>query len=271
MASFRTHYDNLKIPRDATRLEIRQAYKKLCQKYHPDKNRNDPDATRKLTIINQAYVALMNSGTRRKHDAWIAIQEGRFQKIPVDDTPVSGPYSDPDEVLAEIRRYQKRNRRQQTEARSAQPGRSSEASKPHVKPSKSKPKKDFAESAGGDTPVTTRAGKQNHRVDRIDTRALRRVRRRSAWTTFRYWGARLWQRGGMHQLRYPLIVILAVALLLLTTDSGQDSSLPPAPADMNQVREDVMEYILLEEVDSLVEKNAEEEPKEPSWLEENIF
>ena len=38
MAKIRTHYDNLKVARDAPIEVIRAAYKSLCMKYHPDLN-----------------------------------------------------------------------------------------------------------------------------------------------------------------------------------------------------------------------------------------
>ncbi|CAG9175599.1 J domain-containing protein [Cupriavidus pinatubonensis] len=70
-----THYDNLKISRDAPPEVIRAAYKALSQKHHPDRNHDSPESHRVMTIINTAYEVLMNPAKRAQHDAWILSQE----------------------------------------------------------------------------------------------------------------------------------------------------------------------------------------------------
>lgn len=70
-----THYDNLKVSRDAPPEVIKAAYKVLSQKHHPDRNNGSPDAVRRMTIINAAYEALMDPERRTQHDAWISAQE----------------------------------------------------------------------------------------------------------------------------------------------------------------------------------------------------
>jgi curved DNA-binding protein CbpA len=67
----RTHYDNLKVARDAPAEVIRAAYKSLSQKYHPDRNSGDPKASRTMAIINAAYRVLSDPDLRKKHDDWI--------------------------------------------------------------------------------------------------------------------------------------------------------------------------------------------------------
>jgi curved DNA-binding protein CbpA len=67
----RTHYDNLKVARDAPPEVIRAAYKSLSQKYHPDRNPRDPKASRTMAIINAAYRVLSDPDLRKKHDEWI--------------------------------------------------------------------------------------------------------------------------------------------------------------------------------------------------------
>ncbi|MDO4696374.1 MAG: J domain-containing protein [Neisseria sp.] len=70
-----THYDNLKVPPDATDEDIRTAYRRLCRQYHPDCKPATPDAERIIRLINQAYAVLSNPESRRAHDKWIAEQQ----------------------------------------------------------------------------------------------------------------------------------------------------------------------------------------------------
>ncbi len=75
MARVHTHYDNLKVARDAPPEVIRAAYKTLSQKHHPDRNGNSADAMRIIQIINAAYEVLSDPARRRDHDDWIARAE----------------------------------------------------------------------------------------------------------------------------------------------------------------------------------------------------
>lgn len=85
MNPVRTHYDNLKVARDAPPEVVRAAYKSLSQKYHPDRNPgNSDEAGRIMTIINASYAVLSDPDKRRLHDAWIAESE----KPPINETPV---------------------------------------------------------------------------------------------------------------------------------------------------------------------------------------
>lgn len=69
-----THYDNLKVMRDAPVEDIKLAYRKLAQKYHPDRNPG-ADSVRIMTTINQAWAVLSDPERRAKHDRWIADRE----------------------------------------------------------------------------------------------------------------------------------------------------------------------------------------------------
>jgi DnaJ-class molecular chaperone len=75
MARIHTHYDNLKVARNAPPEVIRAAYKTLSQKYHPDRNPGNADAVRIIKIINNAYEVLSDPVKRREHDEWIARAE----------------------------------------------------------------------------------------------------------------------------------------------------------------------------------------------------
>lgn len=80
MARIHTHYDNLKVARNAPPEVIRAAYKTLSQKYHPDRNPNKPDAMRIIKIINSAYEVLSDPVKRKEHDDWIAGEEAKAEK-----------------------------------------------------------------------------------------------------------------------------------------------------------------------------------------------
>lgn len=79
MARFRTHYDNLKVSRNAPAIIIKAAYKKLSQNYHPDKFPGDQgQAHQIMKAINKAYVVLSDPIKRAAHDRWIEKNEREF-------------------------------------------------------------------------------------------------------------------------------------------------------------------------------------------------
>ena len=79
MQKLRTHYDNLKVARDAPDIVIRAAYRSLCQQYHPDKNPGDARSAKITQLINDSYAVLMDPDRRRQHDEWIAAAERKAE------------------------------------------------------------------------------------------------------------------------------------------------------------------------------------------------
>ena len=53
-------YRVLGVSRDATKEEIKKAYRKKAKEYHPDLHPNDPHAAEKMNEINEAYDMLNN-------------------------------------------------------------------------------------------------------------------------------------------------------------------------------------------------------------------
>lgn len=49
------YYDILGVPRNASGKDIKKAYYQLAKKYHPDTNKNDPNAQRKFQEVSEAY------------------------------------------------------------------------------------------------------------------------------------------------------------------------------------------------------------------------
>ncbi len=75
MAQIHTHYDNLKVARNAPPEVIRAAYKTLSQKFHPDRNPGNAEAARIMAIINASYDVLSDPDKRQEHDLWLEQQE----------------------------------------------------------------------------------------------------------------------------------------------------------------------------------------------------
>ena len=64
---FKDYYKILGVPKSATADDIKKAYRKLAQKYHPDKNPGNPDAEAKFKDINEAYEVLGDVDNRKKY------------------------------------------------------------------------------------------------------------------------------------------------------------------------------------------------------------
>lgn len=56
---------------DAPIEVIQAAYRTLAKKYHPDRNKDNPEAARIMQIINTAFEVLSDPVRREEHDAWI--------------------------------------------------------------------------------------------------------------------------------------------------------------------------------------------------------
>lgn len=62
------YYQILGVSRNASEKEIKQAYRRLARKHHPDVNPGDKSAEAKFKEINGAYEVLSNPEKRKKYD-----------------------------------------------------------------------------------------------------------------------------------------------------------------------------------------------------------
>ncbi|MEA5050703.1 MAG: molecular chaperone DnaJ [Oscillospiraceae bacterium] len=68
MAEKRDYYEVLGVDRNATDDQIKSAFRKMAKKYHPDLNPDDPNATKKMQEVNEAYEVLSDKQKRAKYD-----------------------------------------------------------------------------------------------------------------------------------------------------------------------------------------------------------
>jgi DnaJ-class molecular chaperone len=65
---FRDYYATLGVSKSASEKEIKQAYRKLARKHHPDVNPGDKAAEQRFKEINEAYEVLGDAEKRKKYD-----------------------------------------------------------------------------------------------------------------------------------------------------------------------------------------------------------
>ncbi len=64
-------YTTLGVPRNATALQIKKAYRSLALLHHPDKNPGSERASANLRLLNEAYETLSNAPKRYEYDMWL--------------------------------------------------------------------------------------------------------------------------------------------------------------------------------------------------------
>jgi len=73
----RDPYEVLGVPRSANASAIKNAYRRLAKKMHPDANKNDPKTAARFAELNQAYEILGDEAKRRAFDAGEIDAEGK--------------------------------------------------------------------------------------------------------------------------------------------------------------------------------------------------
>jgi len=85
-AKTKDYYAIIGVKKDATNSEITKAYRKLCLKYHPDRQDNEEAkelANKKMLDINEAYGVLKDADKRKKYD--MGGVEGANMDFPTSD------------------------------------------------------------------------------------------------------------------------------------------------------------------------------------------
>src|SRR4051794_21715495 len=62
------YYKVLGVAKNASASEIKKAYRKLAQEFHPDRNRGDKDAEERFKEISAAYDVLGDEEKRKSYD-----------------------------------------------------------------------------------------------------------------------------------------------------------------------------------------------------------
>jgi molecular chaperone DnaJ len=70
MMAKKDYYKLLDLPRDASEVDIKKAYRRLAMKFHPDRNPDDPQAEHNFKECKEAYEVLTDAHKRSLYDQY---------------------------------------------------------------------------------------------------------------------------------------------------------------------------------------------------------
>ena len=91
-------YELLGVARTASKEEIKKAYRKLARRYHPDVNKQNPDAAKRFREIQEAYSVLSDAKKRRQYDQFGTVDDAM-------PPPRQGRTRGPDGAGADFRHF----------------------------------------------------------------------------------------------------------------------------------------------------------------------
>ena len=90
---FKDYYKTLGVAKTATEKEIKQAFRKLARKLHPDVNPGDKTAESRFKEVNEAYEVLGDPSSRKKYDELGANWRMYEQAGPQGANPFAGGFN----------------------------------------------------------------------------------------------------------------------------------------------------------------------------------
>ncbi|ESN98977.1 hypothetical protein HELRODRAFT_185044 [Helobdella robusta] len=103
----RDYYEVLGVNKSSTQKDIKKAYYQLAKKFHPDMNKNDPDAQKKFQEVSEAYEVLSDEGKRKQYDTF-GMGSENFSSAAGQQGPFRGGFEnfhssvDPEELFRKI-------------------------------------------------------------------------------------------------------------------------------------------------------------------------
>jgi DnaJ-class molecular chaperone len=86
---FKDYYSTLGVAKTATDKEIKQAFRKLARKYHPDVNPGDKGAEARFKEVNEANEVLSDPEKRKKYDE-LGANWRAYENVPPGANPYAG-------------------------------------------------------------------------------------------------------------------------------------------------------------------------------------
>lgn len=91
---FKDYYTTLGIAKTASDKEIKQAFRKLARKYHPDVNPGDKGAEARFKEVNEANEVLSDPEKRKKYDE-LGANWKAYENAPPGASPYGSPFGGP--------------------------------------------------------------------------------------------------------------------------------------------------------------------------------